>query len=57
MEVSFFTALIGMRGDTFIALSSLDQILSAEFLSKTCWGMNIDINQVNLTPWQAQFVL
>ena len=27
-------ALIGMRGDTFISLSFLDQILSAEFLSK-----------------------
>ena len=26
--------LIGMRGDTFISLSFLDQILSAEFLSK-----------------------
>ena len=26
--------LIGMRGDTFTSLSFLDQILSAEFLSK-----------------------
>ena len=26
--------LIGLRGDTFISLSILDQILSAEFLSK-----------------------
>ena len=26
--------LIGMRGDTFISLSFLDQILSADFLSK-----------------------
>ena len=26
--------LIGMRGDTFISLSFLDQILTAEFLSK-----------------------
>ena len=26
--------LIGMRGDTFISLSCLDQILSADFLSK-----------------------
>ena len=26
--------LIGMRGDTFISLSFLDQILSAEFLTK-----------------------
>ena len=26
--------LIGMRGDTFISLIFLDQILSAEFLSK-----------------------
>ena len=26
--------LIGMRGDTFISLSFLDKILSAEFLSK-----------------------
>ena len=26
--------LIGMRGDTFISLSFLDQILPAEFLSK-----------------------
>ena len=33
------------EGDTFISLSVLDQILSAEFLSS-----NIDINQINLTP-------
>jgi hypothetical protein len=26
--------LIGMRGDTFISFSFLDQILSADFLSK-----------------------
>ena len=26
--------IIGMRGDTFISLSFLDQILSTEFLSK-----------------------
>ena len=29
----FFT-LMGMKGDTFISLPFLDQILSAEFLSK-----------------------
>ena len=29
-----FLTLIGMRGDTFMSLSFLDQILSAEFLSK-----------------------
>ena len=31
---SFGLTLIGMRGDAFISLSFLDQILSAEFLSK-----------------------
>ena len=33
LNISFLT-LIGMRGDTFISLSFLDQILSADFLSK-----------------------
>ena len=36
--------LIGMRGDTFISLSFLDQILSAEFLwkiSKLFWMLKL----------------
>ena len=41
--------LIGMRGDTLISLSYLDQILSAEFLSNFL-EMKIDINWVNLSP-------
>ena len=45
------------EGDTFISLSFLDQIFSAEFNSKlfikkfqTFLEVEIDINQVNLTP-------
>ena len=48
--------LIDMRGDTFISLSVLDQILSAEFLSKIFQSyleVKIDINRVNLTPCQT----
>ena len=43
--------LIGMRGDAFISLSFLDQILSADFLSKLfkLLKVKIDINQVILT--------
>ena len=43
------------KGDTFISLSFLDQILSAEFLSKVSklLEVKIDINQVNLTPCLA----
>ena len=44
--------LIDMRGDTFISLSFLDQILSGKFLSKIL-EVKIDINRVNLTPCQA----
>ena len=40
--------LIGTRGDTFISLSFLDQILSAEFLSKTSLEVKIEINQLFL---------
>ena len=42
-----------MREGTFIPLSFLDQILSAEFFIKnvqTSSEVKIDINQVNLTP-------
>ena len=47
--------LIGMRGDTFISLIFLDQILSAEFLSKISkiLEVKVDINWVNLTPFEA----
>jgi hypothetical protein len=41
----------GMRAGNFHPLSFFDQILSAEFLSKT--KVKIDINQVNLTSCQA----
>ena len=33
-EAAYWLTLIGMRGDTFISLSFLDQILSADILSK-----------------------
>ena len=52
--------LIGMRGDTFISSSFLDQILTAEFLpkiSKKILEVKIDINWVNFTPCQAHWVL
>ena len=45
--------LIGMRGDTFISLSYLDQIFSAKFLSKISKPFSevkIDINWVDLPP-------
>ena len=46
--------LNGMREGTFPPLSFLDQILSAEFLSKNSkLGEKIDINRINLTPCQA----
>ena len=47
--------LIGMRGDTFIALSFFDQILSADFLSNfpNFLKVKIYINQVILTPCPA----
>ena len=48
--------MIDMRGETFISLSILNQILSAEFFIEiflTFLTMNIDINWVNLTPCQA----
>ena len=47
--------VIGMRGDTFISLSFLDLILSANFFLKKFhfFEVKIDINQVNLTPFQA----
>ena len=48
--------LIGMRGDTFISLSFLDQILSVEFFIKNfqpILEVKIDINWINLTPCQA----
>ena len=40
-----YLILIGMRGDTFISLSFLDQIFSAEFLSKISnfWDVKADI--------------
>jgi hypothetical protein len=34
LDLGFLLTLIGMMGDTFISLSFLDQILSADFLSK-----------------------
>ena len=43
-------------GDTFIPLSLLDQILSADFFSKRFQiflEVKIYINRVILTPWQA----
>ena len=50
--------LIGMRGDTFISLSYLDQIFSADFLSKLSkLEVKIDINGVDLTPCQAHWDL
>ena len=41
--------LIGMRGDTFISMSFLDQILSADFYQNFL-KVKIDINQAILTP-------
>ena len=51
--------LIGMTEGTFHPLSFLDQILSAEFLSKNSklLEVKIDINSVNLTLCQAHCVL
>ena len=49
----YLLTLIGMRGDTFISLSFLDQILSAEFRSNIFGGET----WVNLTPCQAHWVL
>ena len=45
-----FLTLIGMRGDTFISLSFLNQILSADFLSKLSKHLEvkIEINRVIL---------
>ena len=43
-----YLTLFGMRADTFIFLSFLDQILSADF--KSFLEVKIDINGVNLTP-------
>ena len=34
LTIKSLLTLIGMKGDTFISLSFLGQILSAEFLSK-----------------------
>ena len=51
--------LISMRQGTFHPLSSLDQILPAEFFIKdfqTFLELRIDINRVNLTPCQAHWV-
>ena len=44
--------LIGMRGDTFISLSLLDQIL----YQKLFLEMKIEINNDNLTSRQAHWV-
>ena len=50
--------LIGIRGATFISLSFLDQILSADFLSKLSklFKVKFDINRVILTPYPAYWV-
>ena len=47
--------LIGMRGDAFISLSFLDQILSADFYQNfpNFLKVKIDTNQVILTPCPA----
>ena len=48
--------LIGMRGDTFISLFVLDQILSADFLQQKCQivlEVDFDINRVSLKSCQA----
>ena len=51
LKCYFYLTLIGMRGGTFISLSFLDQILSADFLSKLSklFEVKIDINRVILT--------
>ena len=48
-----------MRKGTFILLYFLDWILFAEFLSKLTklLGGETSYQLVNLTPWQAHFVL
>ena len=51
--------LIGMKGNTFISLSVLDQILFAVFYENfpTFFEVKININRVNLTPCHAHWVL
>ena len=44
-----------MEEDTFIPLSFLDQILSADF--QTFFEVKIDIKRVILTPYTARCVL
>ena len=48
--------LIGMRGDTFISFSFLDQILSFYQNFPNLLKVKIDINQVILTPCPAYWV-
>ena len=45
------------EGDTFLSLSFLDQILTAEFLSKILTELKKDINRINLIPCWAHLVL
>ena len=55
-ESLFKLTLFGMRGDTFISLSILDQILSANFFIKnlqTFWEVETGIIWVNLTRCNA----
>ena len=52
--------LFGTGGDTFIPLSFLDQILSADFFFKnfqTFFELKFDINRVILTPCPGHWVL
>ena len=56
----FASTLIGMRGNNFISLFVLEQILRADFSSKnfqTFLEIEIDIKWVKLTIYQAHWVL
>ena len=55
-QMIFLLTLIAMRGDTFHSLSFLDQILSAEFVSKISKKnseVEMVIDPVKVTPCQT----
>ena len=47
MAQDLLLTLIGMRGDTMISLSFLDQILSAEFIKSFQTFLEVKIDRVN----------
>ena len=59
LNPGYLLTLIGMRGDTFISLSFLNQILSAVFYRNNTnfFDLKIDINWVNLTLCLAKLSL